>query len=155
MAQNIQSLGASGLYGTYTATGGGGNVARSELDAARMGIARMPHAEYPDGYLGAIPSRRGDRILDSIKTSQTQRSYTRGVHKGERIDAHDYFWPSQLHPQRGLRNEARGKRTGPLMVTAEATHLVNDGKSDMPSSTPGEINPVRAQQMLHLRPAWS
>ena len=155
MAQNTQYLGASGLYGTYAAVGGGGTFSRSELDATRMGIARTPHAEYPDGYLGAIPSRRGDRLLDGLKAAQTSRSYSRGVHKGERIDQRDYFWPAQLQPDRGLRNEARGLGTGPVMSLAHAPHLVNDGKTDMTTNLPGEINPVRAQQMLHLRPSWA
>jgi len=155
VAQNIQSLGAGGMYGTYTATGGGGTYARSELDATRMGIARTPHAEYPDGYLGAIPSRRGDKLLDALKAGQTQRSYSRGVHKGERIDHRDYFWPDQLKPDRGIANEARGYRTGPVMSMVEAPGLVNDGKVNTQTNLPGEINPVRVQQMLHLRPSWS
>lgn len=46
--QNVQSLGASGMYGTYTTYGGGGMpVARSELDFLRIGVGREPSAEYP------------------------------------------------------------------------------------------------------------
>ena len=46
--QNTQSLGANGLYGTYTNYGGGGTpVARSEMDYMRMGVGREPSAEYP------------------------------------------------------------------------------------------------------------
>ncbi len=33
----------------------------SELDGQRLGIGRTPQAEYPDGYLGTIRSRRDDR----------------------------------------------------------------------------------------------
>ncbi len=47
-SQNIQNLGASGMYGTNTTYGGGGQaVARSELDFLRMGVGRQPSAEYP------------------------------------------------------------------------------------------------------------
>lgn len=157
-AQNWQSLGAGGLYGGATAYGAGGSagntVARDEIDAQRMGIGRTPSAEYPDGYLGTIRSRRDDRLLDSLKNRQNERSYQRGVHKGERIDPSDYLWPPGLDPQRGLRNEAMGKKTVPLMHLAPAPHLVNDGKSDVRANTPGEINPVRVAQLAHLRPTW-
>ena len=46
--QNVQNLGAGGLYGTNTSLGGGGTpVARSELDFLRLGVGRQPSAEYP------------------------------------------------------------------------------------------------------------
>lgn len=154
MAQNTQNLGAGGMYGTYTALGGGGTFARDELDARRMSVGRTPEAEYPDGYLGAIPSRRGDRLLDGVKDRENRRSYSRGVHKGERIDARDYFWPSDQQPDRGLKREARGLRQAPLLQLMAPTHLVNDGKTDMPNDLPGEIDPKRAIQLRHLRPPW-
>lgn len=156
--QNVQSLGAGGLYGTYTVNGGGGYgtpVSRSTLDAARMGVGRTPEAEYPDGYLGTIRSRRDDRMLDSLKNRQNQRSYQRGVHKGERIDPGDYFYPQGLDPERGLRAEARGKKQGPLLGLAPAPLLVNDGKANIPNDVPGTIDPKRASQLRHLRPAWT
>jgi len=63
--QNVQSLGAGGMYGTNTVYGGGGQaVARSEMDESRMGVGRQPSAEYPDGYLGTIRSRRSSNHLD-------------------------------------------------------------------------------------------
>ena len=93
--QNVQNLGAGGMYGTNTTYGGGGvPVARSELDTSRMGVGRQPSAEYPDGYLGTIRSRCDDRgrssptsdtVLDSMKNRVGQRSYQRGVHRGERV----------------------------------------------------------------------
>lgn len=156
--QNVQSLGAGGLYGSYTVNGGGGGntvvLGRDRLDQLRLGMGRTPSAEYPDGYLGTIKSRREDRLLDSLKNRLTQRSYQRGVHKGERIDPSDYYFPKGLDPQRGLRNEARGLKTGPLMQMAPAPHLVNDGKSDPPQSIPGQIDPRRSAQFARLRPAW-
>lgn len=150
--QNVQSLGASGMYGTYTTVGGAGS--RSELDGLRMGVGRTPQAEYPDGYLGNVKSRRGDRLLDSLKNRQNERAYQRGVHKGERIDPSDYFWPQALQPERGLVNIKRGVRTNPAMELAPTPHLVNGGKSEVPNNVPGEINPVRSAQLRHLRSPW-
>jgi hypothetical protein len=92
--QNWQYLGASGYVGAYTTTGGGGTpvVPRGDLDFLRLGVGRTPSAEYPDGYLGTMRSRRDDRgmptdtLLDSLKSRQNQRGYQRGVHKGEVLD---------------------------------------------------------------------
>lgn len=152
--QNVQALGAGGLYGAY-AQGGSAAVTRDSLDAARIGQGRTPSATYPDGYLGTIRSRRDDRLLDSLKNRENQRSYQRGVHKGERIDPGDYYWPQGMDPQRGLVAQARGVRQAPLMNLAPAPRLVNDGKADIVASVPGEINPVRSAQLGHLRPRWS
>lgn len=158
--QNWQSLGAGGLYGGATSYGGGGSagavpVSRDSLDALRMGVGRIPSAEYPDGYLGTMRTRREDRVLDSLKNRQNQRSYQRGVHKGERIDPSDYFYPEGLDPQRGLRNQAKGLRTAPLMQLIPHPHLVNDGKVDMPNNVPGQIDPRRVMQFKNLKPAWN
>jgi hypothetical protein len=68
---------------------------------------RTPSAEYPDGYLGTITSRQSDKLLDSLKGRQNQRSYQRGVHKGERIDPGDYYWPDRFTPDMQLRQEAQ------------------------------------------------
>ena len=70
---------------------------RDYLDDLRMNWRRTPNAEYPDGYLGTIPSRRGDRLMDGLKARMNNRPYTRGIHKGERIDAQDYFWPPEFN----------------------------------------------------------
>src|SRR5437763_11635062 len=77
------------------ANGGGGHQAigyRSGLDARRSagGADRVPSAEYPDGYLGTITARRDDRLLKNVQSRLTERSYQRGVHKGERVDPQDY-----------------------------------------------------------------
>ena len=160
--QNWQSLGAHGLQGTYTTSGGTGFVVgRSELDSMRLGEGRIPSAEYPDGYLGTIRSRRDDRLLDSVKARETQKAYQRGVHKGERIDPADYLWPRGLDPERGLRNQMRGMRTTPAMNLVPAPKLVNDGKAmnQEPAYSQvdqlGQIDPVRAAQLASLRPTWS
>lgn len=171
--QNIQYLGAGGMYGTTTNYGGGGiPVARSELDFLRMGVGREPSAEYPDGYLGTIRSRRDDRgrpnsqserVLDSLKTRVTQRSYQRGVHRGERIDPSDYYYPSGLDRDRGIKRQMRAVQDGnvkrvrkntPVAKIAPAPHLPNDGKANMRSTSPLEINKRRSAQFARIAPTW-
>ena len=86
---------------------------RDRLDDLRMNWRRTPNAEYPDGYLGTVNSRRGDRLLDSLKSRMNQRPYQRGIHKGERIDASDYFWPPEFNQWSGLETQAAGLRWAP------------------------------------------
>lgn len=171
--QNIQNLGAGGMYGTNTVYGGGGvPVARSELDFLRMGVGRAPQAEYPDGYLGTIRSRRDDRgrpsstsdnVLDSLKTRVGQRGYQRGVHRGERIDSSDYYYPAGLDNMRGIQrqmsaskqgNVLMSKRNSPNFNLAPRPHLPNDGKADMRSTSPGEIDQKRVDKFARMRPQW-
>lgn len=174
---NWQYLGASGYIGAYTTTGGGGTpvVPRSGMDFARMGVGRAPQAEYPDGYLGTIRSRRDDKgkpyaisdtVLDSLKNRQNQRAYQRGVHKGERIDPASYMWPENLEPDRRLKpslykavdNDGSlvmmGRRNAPKMALAPAPHLVNDGKADVSANVPAEFNPRTGALFAHLKPRW-
>ena len=176
--QNWQYLGASGYIGAYTTTGGGGTpvVPRSGMDFARMGVGRAPQAEYPDGYLGTIRTRRddkgkpyslGDTVLDSLKNRQNQRAYQRGVHKGERIDAAQYMWPENLEPDRSLNPKNyrleviegavvySRMRTAPEVELAPAPHLVNDGKANISSNVPAEFNPRTGQNFQHMRPRWN
>jgi hypothetical protein len=170
-SQNIQSLGAGGLYGTYTNYGGGGvAVARSELDYLRIGVGREPSAEYPDGYLGTIRTRRDDRgrpnsvseqVLNGLKVRQTQRGYQRGVHRGERIDPSDYYLPPQFAENRGIARQMSAAKKGmpsprfaPAFSLAPAPHLVNDGKANTRSSSPLEMNKVRNAQLRGLSPQW-
>jgi hypothetical protein len=171
--QNVQNLGAGGMYGTNTVYGGGGvPVARSELDFLRLGVGRAPQAEYPDGYLGTIRSRRddkgrssgvADRVLDSLKVRVGQRSYQRGVHRGERIDVQDYYYPEGLDNARGIKRQMKGVRLGNTIHTrrnvenamiAPAPHLPNDGKANMRSTSPMSLDKRRVDQMARMRPAW-
>lgn len=170
---NWQYLGGNGYSGTFTTTGGGGTpiTPHSDLDYQRMGQGRTPEAEYPDGYLGTIRSRRDDRgrptdtVLDSLKSRQNQRAYQRGVHKGERIDPGQYVWPKELAPNRRLKVKAQPivndggvnlmvDKESPAMSLTENTHLVNDGKANTSSNIPGEINYYRSSSLQHLRPHW-
>jgi hypothetical protein len=171
--QNVQNLGAGGMYGTNTNYGGGGvPVARSELDFLRLGVGRAPQAEYPDGYLGTIRSRRDDRgrdssasdkVLNSLKVRIGQRSYQRGVHRGERIDVQDYYYPEGLENSRGISRQMRGKRVGSTIRTkrnvedamaAPAPHLPNDGKANIRSTSPMALDKRRVDQVARMRPAW-
>src|SRR5262245_14822679 len=68
-------------------------VGHDYLDNLRMAWRSTPEATIPDGYLGTVNSRRQDRLLDGLQARANNRPYTRGVHKGERIDTRDYYWP--------------------------------------------------------------
>jgi hypothetical protein len=171
--QNTQNLGAAGMSGTYTNYGGGGTpVARSELDFLRLGVGRAPQAEYPDGYLGTIRSRRDDRgrpsstsdtVLNSLKVRVGQRSYQRGVHKGERIDSAGYYYPEGLENTRGIARQMKAAKDGNVYRSqrnvenawaAPAPHLPNDGKANMRSTSPQALDTKRVDQMARMRPTW-
>lgn len=171
--QNVQNLGASGMYGTNTVYGGGGvPVARSELDFLRMGVGRAPQAEYPDGYLGTIRTRRddkgrdssaSDRLLNSVKVRVGQRSYQRGVHRGERIDVQDYYYPQGLDPARGIRRQMKASKVGNVYMSkrnvedamiAPPPHLPNDGKANIRSTSPMALDKRRVDQVARMRPSW-
>lgn len=165
--QNWQSIGGQGFSGYNNQGGFGGPVARGELDAIRIGTGRVPQAEYPDGYLGTIRSRRDDRLLDSIKSRVGQKAYQRGVHKGERIEPNAYFWSPEFNDQMGLQRQAKARqvnvngalvwrvpKAGQDLRLIPAPHLVNDGKSNMRSDQDMALNVRRANQLAYLKPAW-
>ena len=171
--QNWQYLGGNGFIGSYTTTGGGGTpvTGRSEMDFARMGVGKTPAAEYPDGYLGTIRSRRDDKgngtdtVLDSLKQRSNQRAYQRGVHKGERIDPGQYYWPKGLEPDQRLRVRVKPidndgsinlmvPRHAQKLQMAPPPSLVNDGKANVKATDPADVNYARAANLAHLRPNW-
>jgi hypothetical protein len=167
-SQNWQSLGAGGVYGYNNQGGSGTSVARDSMDASRIGVGRVPSAEYPDGYLGTIRSRRDDRLLDSIKSRVNQKAYQRGVHKGERIEPSMYYWPEGVNPMMGIQRQMaavidtssgatvyRSLRNAPQTHLTPAPHLVNDGKSNIQANEPGQIDARRQAMLAYLRPAWS
>lgn len=167
-SQNWQSLGTEGLNGYNNQGGSGTPIARSDLDGIRMGTGRVPSAEYPDGYLGTIRSRRDDKILDSIKNRIGQKAYQRGVHKGERIEGNAYFWSPEFGAEDGIKRQMaavldtsngvrvyRSLRNAPEIALTPAPHLVNDGKANTVADSPGTINVRRARQMNYLKPVWS
>lgn len=166
-------VGQSGSTPQGAQGGGQALVFRDRLDAARSGMAGyVPSAAYPDGYLGTIQSRREDRLLDSLKGQINKRSYTRGVHKGEQVDAADYFWPQELQPDRGLAQQAMAipqadrtwssPRQTPLGTLQE--QMIVSGSQELPTSPRGKVRPSpsvyetspnRAAALKALAPSWS
>lgn len=128
---------------------------RDDLDAARSMWRRTPEAEYPNGYLGTIKTRRGDRLLDAVKNRVNKKAYDRGVHVGERIDRSEYFWPKGYEFESGLvRQATTGLRHAPTGVEGPVV-LVNDGKAPRPGQlSMGVMDPVRQQRLQRLAPPW-
>ena len=166
-SQNWQSLGGGGFNGYNNMGGQGTPVARGELDAIRIGTGRVPSAEYPDGYLGTIRSRRDDRLLDSIKSRVGQKNYQRGVHKGERVEANAYFWTQDFNDEMGIKRQMKAKqvnvngvmvwkspRAAQNLRIVPAPHLVNDGKSNITSDSPAIINVQRSNALNYLKPVY-
>ena len=151
IGQNYQYLPPFGGGGSGQQTGGVQELQfRDRLDAVRSGMAGyIPSAEYPDGYLGTLQSRREDRFLDNLKKQVNDRSYTRGVHKGEKIDSADYFWPTELMPERGLVRQMHAVRQpdgtyislrdAPLGTVAE--QMIASGATEMPLTPRGKMRP--------------
>lgn len=166
------------VAGATTYTGGSGGMllsgARDILDARRlMETGHVPSAEYPDGYLGTIGAgtRRQDRLLNNVGNRATQKSYQRGVHKGERIDPVDYYWTDDVHPAAALEAQARGEKwtqRGSMI----GSPLVNDGKSTTMVASSGRfatamrvyeqeitpsytaVNEQRRRQLMRFKPSW-
>lgn len=163
---------------TATSGGGGGYLitgARDILDARRlMESGHVPSAQYPDGYLGTIGAgtRREDRLLGAIANRATQKSYQRGVHKGERIDPADYYWTNEVNPAAAIEAQMQGRKwtqTGSLI----GSPLVNDGKSETLVASRARFataervytqeltppftsyNEQRRAQLQRFKPGWS
>lgn len=173
-----------GQPGTVNQAGGGGQSStlsgyRSIQDARRAAAipGRTPQAEYPDGYLGNVNSRRGDKLLGHIQSRLTQRSYQRGVHKGDRIDPQDYFWNDQVNPQAGIEAEAQVISTGPgqpirtrkwtQLGSTPVDQINHMGKNHMLApqdfdkvadsvglQSPQELDPIRSAKLARLLPTW-
>jgi hypothetical protein len=87
---------------------------RDPLDALRQGAlgrGRIGEADYPDGYLDNVNSRREDRLASMVSGRLTDRNYQRGIHRGVKMDPVQYFWPAEFHPDMGITREMRGKWT--------------------------------------------
>lgn len=170
---NIQSLAPMGQAqtGQPVQNGGGGSVRalsfRDPVDAARSMMGqRVPSAEYPDGYLGTINSRREDRLLNTLKKNLNQRGYQRGVHKGERIDPGDYYWPAEFGPDSGLQRQAEAivdtsmgaqvfyvQRPAPAGTVQERLTVLGER---MPRGSEGvSLDPRAVANLNRLRPAWT
>ena len=134
-------------------------VFRNSKDALLSGYRTAVDAQHPDGYLGTMSSnRRQDKILGTL-SRMNARQYSRGVHKGERINTGDYFWPDEFNKYTGLQMEAEGKKFAP--VGAEPVRLTNDGKVG-PRGIPrgdqdadaGQISPQQRARLKQLAPRW-
>lgn len=134
-------------------------VFRSAKDQLMSGYRTAVDAQYPDGYLGTMSAnRRQDKILGTL-SRMNARQYSRGVHKGERINTGDYFWPDEFNKYTGLQMQAQGLKFAP--VGAEPVRLTNDGKvgpRGIPRGTTEEdaqqISPARRAQLKTLAPPW-
>ena len=71
--QNWQSLGGNGLYGYNNQGGAGIPVARDEMDASRIGVGRIPSAEYPQ----MVTSERYDPVEMIVYLIQSSLVSTR------------------------------------------------------------------------------
>lgn len=155
----VNEGGHPGILAGSNYGGGAGNVAasgavqfRSPLDAARAASGKLPQAEYPDGYLGNITSRRGDRLVQHVQGRLTEQSYQRGVHKGSRIATQDYFWPAQdMGPEDGLKRESRAQRVGNVILVprnapkgSPVERLAHQGRT-AGMATPGEVGRKMAE----------
>jgi hypothetical protein len=173
MSSNWQYL-ADGQPGSIVrANGGAGTDAltfRDPLDARRAAMgARAPSAEYPDGYLGTITDRRQDRLLKGVQKRLNDRSYQRGVHKGDKLDNGDYSWPDTggVNPQAGLVYQAKGlkwtQKGNPVERLAHGGKVNALSPAEMAalqqkygiSEVMAEIDPVRQQRLKKLLPSAS
>jgi hypothetical protein len=102
-------------------------------------------------------------VLDGLKVRVGQRSYQRGVHRGERIDVQDYYYPEGLENTRGIARQMKAVKDGNVYrvqrgvenaMAAPAPHLPNDGKANMRSTSPMSLDKRRVDQMARMRPAW-
>lgn len=127
---------------------------RDDMDFQRSMYRRVPQAEYPDGYLGTIRTRRDDRLLKDVQRRLNQRSYQRGVHKGERIDPGDYFWPPEFNPSSGLEAEAQGRRFAPVEALYPRAAVTERQMVPRGSQSLIEVSPERQEQLRRLAPSW-
>lgn len=134
-------------------------VFRNAKDQLLTGFRTAVDAQYPDGYLGTMSAnRRQDKILGTL-SRMNARQYSRGVHKGERVNTGDYFWPDEFGKYTGLQYQAQGLKFAP--VGAEPVRLTNDGKvgprgisrSDDRTDA-GQISPEQRAKLKALAPRW-
>jgi hypothetical protein len=134
-------------------------VFRNSKDELLSGYRTGVEEQYPDGYLGTMSSnRRQDKILGTL-SRMNARQYSRGVHKGERINPGDYIWPDEFNLWTGIQMESQGMRFAP--PGAEPVQLTNDGKvgpRGLPSMAntqqPVEMSPERQSMLKSLAPRW-
>ena len=135
-------------------------VFRDAKDRTLVAWGAGPDTQFPDGYLGTegASSRRQDKLLNAVHRTNT-RSYSRGVHKGERINPGDYVWPDEFNPWSALQLESQGLKWAP--TGADPVQLTNDGKAG-PRGVPRNldrpqeeiIDQQRRSMLKTLAPGW-
>jgi hypothetical protein len=134
-------------------------IFRSSKDALLSGYRTAVDTQYPDGYLGTMSAnRRQDKVLGTL-SRMNARQYSRGVHKGERINTGDYFWPEEFGKYTAIEMQAKGLKFAP--VGAEPVRLTNDGKvgpRGIPSmqgeQQPVQMSPQQLSRLRELAPRW-
>lgn len=131
-------------------------VFRNAKDAQLSGYRSQPDTQYPDGYLGTMSAnRRQDKIIGTL-SRMNARQYSRGVHKGERINQGDYLWPAEFNKFSALEAQQKGMRFAP--AGAVPVQLTNDGKVGPRGIYREEetqtIDPARRAQLKSLAPRW-
>jgi hypothetical protein len=129
--QNLSPMGV-GQSGSVPYGPQGGNppvTYRDSLDARRSGAYGLSTG-YPDGYLDNLHNRREGRLdsnggtagqLPAPDPRESQKAFSRGVHRGERIPPNEYFWPKEFSLMSGIaRQAATGERFVPLGQYVEA-----------------------------------
>lgn len=101
--------------------------------------------------MGTIVSRQNDRLLNAIKVRTNQPNYQRGVHKGARISAGDYFYPKEWNPNTGLQAEARGMKIA--LVRTDSQQAIQDIIPKSGALSPATLNP-RQTELRRLLPTW-
>jgi hypothetical protein len=152
------------------AYGGGGRAdisgPRDPLDAKRTANGFAPGASWPDGYLGNITDRRGDKVVPALQANLNKTSYVRGVHVGEKIGTDSYFWDQNMDPDMGLALQAQSvveDVEGALVFQSPRfapngdvpERLSHQGKTIGMADAPlTSSNPARAERIRANMPRW-
>ena len=138
---------------------GAAPVFRNNKDYQLAGYRALQDTTYPDGYLGTMSSnRRQDKTLGTL-SRKNARQYSRGVHKGERVNPGDYVWPDEFNLWTGITYQDAGVKFSP--PGAMPVVLTNDGKVG-PKGIPRVaeqqnqqyIDAERRATLQALRPSW-
>jgi hypothetical protein len=155
--------GPNGAGGGTPPDTGAVTVGRDALDNIRMHPNQQNRngaAEYPDGYLGTITGRRQDRLNSGVVGRLDDRSYQRGIHKGTKMDANQYFWPEEMPSDRGISRPVHldpdtflleQRRQVPVPIQTE--NLMHTGLRP----PVGNVDPISQPYMDHLQtlmPSW-
>ena len=130
---------------------------RDQLDYLRSGWRRTPEAQYPDGYLQTLHTRREDRLLDGLKQRQAKGPAVRGIHKGDQMDARDYYWQAEFNPDSGLVNQAMAMETpeGFMVQRYASPRLVDDPMAPEFMSPRRASILARSDNSRGMTPPWS